>query len=80
MLLAGVPGLAVAQSITLPGEFAFCTKKGYYLTAIRGCGRSDAAISAGPWGMLFTTRRTEITDKEKFEFLMSGLGSPPILH
>src|SRR5262249_12147058 len=29
---------------------------------------------------LFTTRRTEITDTEKFEFVMSGLGSPPIVH
>ena len=31
-------------------------------------------------GMLFTTRRSVISDDEKFEFVMSGLGSPPILH
>jgi hypothetical protein len=55
MLLAGLPALAVAQSKTLPGEFAFRTKKGYYLTAIDGGGRSTfptvitAATSAGPW-------------------------------
>ena len=55
MMFAGVPALAVAQSITLPGEFAFRTKKGYYLTAINGGGRSDApttitaATTAGPW-------------------------------
>jgi len=55
MMLAGVPALAVAQSSTLPGEFAFRTKKGYYLTAIDGGGRSTAptiitaATSAGPW-------------------------------
>ena len=30
-------------------------------------------------GMLFTTRRSVISDNEKFEFVMSGLGSPPIL-
>jgi hypothetical protein len=30
-------------------------------------------------GMLFTTRRSEISDNEQFEFVMSGLGSPPIL-
>jgi hypothetical protein len=29
--------------------------------------------------MLFTTRRTEITDNERFEFVMSSLGSPPVL-
>ena len=55
MLLTGIPALAVAQSITLPGEFAFRTKKGYHLTAIDGGGRSaaptiiTAATSAGPW-------------------------------
>jgi hypothetical protein len=55
MVFASVPALAVAQSITLPGEFAFRTKKGYYLTAINGGGRSDAptiitaATTAGPW-------------------------------
>jgi hypothetical protein len=55
MVLAGLPALAVAQSTTLPGEFAFRTKKGYYLTAIDGGGRSTfptiitAATSAGPW-------------------------------
>jgi hypothetical protein len=42
MLVAGVPALAVEQSFTLPGEFAFRTKKGYYLTAIDGGGRSAA--------------------------------------
>ena len=53
--LAGVPTLAYAQSSTLPGEFAFRTKKGFYLTAVSGGGRSDAptiiteATSAGPW-------------------------------
>jgi hypothetical protein len=53
--LAGLPTVAYAQSSTLPGEFAFRTKKGYYLTAISGGGRSDAptviteATSAGPW-------------------------------
>ncbi len=31
-------------------------------------------------GMLFTTRRSVISDNEKFEFVMAGLGSPPILH
>jgi hypothetical protein len=55
MALAAVPAVAVAQSSTLPGEFAFRTKKGYYLTAINGGGRSmaptiiTAATSAGPW-------------------------------
>jgi len=55
LLFAGVPALAVAQSITLPGEFAFRTKKGYYLTAINGGGRFEAptiitaATTAGPW-------------------------------
>jgi hypothetical protein len=55
MALVGVPALAVAQSSTLPSEFAFRTKKGYYLTAIDGGGRSGAptiitaATSAGPW-------------------------------
>lgn len=55
MALAAIPALAVAQSSTLPGEFAFRTKKGYYLTAIDGGGRSaaptiiTAATSAGPW-------------------------------
>src|SRR5215470_5846627 len=54
-LLAGVPALAVAQSITLPGEFAFRTAKGYYLTAVNGGGRSEApvivtvATKAGAW-------------------------------
>lgn len=37
--LAGLPTVAYAQSSTLPGEFAFRTKKGYYLTAISGGGR-----------------------------------------
>jgi hypothetical protein len=55
IVVAGVPTLAVAQSSTLPGEFAFRTKKGYYLTAISGGGRFTdptiitAATSAGPW-------------------------------
>ncbi len=55
IVLAGVPALGLAQSTTLPGEFAFRTKKGYYLTAIDGGGRSaaptiiTAATSAGPW-------------------------------
>ena len=55
MALAAIPALAIAQSSTLPGEFAFRTKKGYYLTAIDGGGRSaaptiiTAATSAGPW-------------------------------
>jgi hypothetical protein len=55
VLLIGIPALAVAQSITLPGEFAFHTKKGFYLTAINGGGRSEAptiitaATTAGPW-------------------------------
>ena len=55
IVLAGVPALAVAQSNTLPGEFAFRTKKGYYLTAVGGGGRSaaptiiTASTSAGPW-------------------------------
>jgi hypothetical protein len=31
-------------------------------------------------GMMFTTRRSIISDNEKFEFVMSSLGSPPILH
>jgi hypothetical protein len=53
--LAGRPALAIAQPTTLPGEFAFHTKKGFYLTAINGGGRSaaptiiTAATSAGPW-------------------------------
>jgi hypothetical protein len=55
MVVAGVPALAVAQSSTLPGEFAFRTKKGHYLTAVGGGGRASAptiitaATSAGPW-------------------------------
>jgi hypothetical protein len=54
-LLAGLPALAIAQTSTLPGEFAFVTKKGNYLTAINGGGRHTdptiitAATSAGPW-------------------------------
>jgi hypothetical protein len=53
--LASVPTLAYAQSSTLPGEFAFRTKKGFYLTAVTGGGRSDAptiitqATTGGPW-------------------------------
>ena len=31
-------------------------------------------------GVFFTTDRSVISDNEKFEFVMSGLGSPPILH
>ena len=52
------PTLAYAQSSTLPGEFAFRTKKGFYLTAVTGGGRSDAptiitqATTAGPWEKL----------------------------
>jgi hypothetical protein len=55
LALAGLPAVALAQSDTLPGEFAFRTKKGYYLTAIDGGGRSaaptiiTAATAAGPW-------------------------------
>jgi hypothetical protein len=29
--------------------------------------------------MLFTTRRSVISENEKFELVMAGLGSPPIL-
>ncbi len=53
--LASVPTLTYAQSSTLPGEFAFRTKKGFYLTAVTGGGRSEAptiitqATTAGPW-------------------------------
>ena len=55
VVLAGVPVLAVAQADTLPGEFAFRTKKGYYLTAVGGGGRFaaptiiTASTVAGPW-------------------------------
>ena len=55
VVLAGLPDLALAQSTTLPGEFAFRTKKGYYLTAVNGGGRSaaptiiTASTSAGLW-------------------------------
>jgi hypothetical protein len=31
-------------------------------------------------GMLMTTRRSIVSDNEKFEFVMAGLGSPPIIH
>jgi hypothetical protein len=31
-------------------------------------------------GMMFTTRRSVISDNEKFQLVMSSLGSPPILH
>ena len=54
-VVAGVPALALAQSDPLPGEFAFRTKNGFYLTAIDGGGRSaaptiiTASTSAGPW-------------------------------
>jgi hypothetical protein len=53
--VVGVPAPALAQSDTLPGEFAFRTKKGYYLTAIDGGGRSaaptviTASTMAGTW-------------------------------
>jgi hypothetical protein len=30
--------------------------------------------------VLFTTRRSSISNDEKFEFVMSTLASPPILH
>jgi hypothetical protein len=55
LAIAALPAVALAQSTTLPGEFAFRTKKGYYLTAIDGGGRSTfptiitAATTAGPW-------------------------------
>ena len=51
-----VQGVLVTPSASAyPGEFAFRTQKGYYLTAINGGGRSGdptiitSAISAGPW-------------------------------
>src|SRR6476660_5031700 len=51
-----VQGVLVTPSANAyPGEFAFRTQKGYYLTAINGGGRSGdptvitSAISAGPW-------------------------------
>ena len=43
------------ERITLPGEFALRTRKGYYVTAISGGGRTihpvvvTGATSAGPW-------------------------------
>jgi hypothetical protein len=55
VVVGGLPTLVLAQSITLPGEFGFRTKKGYYLTAVNGGGRSaaptiiTASTSAGPW-------------------------------
>jgi hypothetical protein len=29
---------------------------------------------------MFTTRRSTISDNEKFELVMTSLGSPPIIH
>ena len=65
------PGTAVLGTLSsftsaYPGEFAFRTQKGYYLTAINGGGRTGdptvitSATSAGPW--------------EKFKL---GIASPP---
>ena len=31
-------------------------------------------------GMMMTTRRSIVSDNEKFELVMAGLGSPPIIH
>jgi hypothetical protein len=53
MAIQGV--LVTPSASAFPGEFAFRTQKGYYLTAINGGGRSGdptiitSATSAGPW-------------------------------
>ena len=53
MAVQGV--LVTPAASAYPGEFAFRTQKGYYLTAINGGGRSGdptvitSATSAGPW-------------------------------
>ena len=33
-----------------------------------------------PEGVFFTTDRSVVSDNEKFQFVMTGLASPPILH
>jgi hypothetical protein len=50
-----IPPTRYPFTYTLPGEFAFRTTKGYYLTAINGGGRASpptvvtASSTAGPW-------------------------------
>jgi hypothetical protein len=50
-------------------KYAIQTSSGFYM-----------GIYQTPQGMLLTTRRSTISANEKFEFVMSGLGSPPIFH
>lgn len=66
MAIQGV--LVTPSTPAFPGEFAFRTQKGYYLTAINGGGRPTdptlitSATSAGPW--------------EKFKLTLAAPSSP----
>jgi hypothetical protein len=50
-------------------KYAIQTVSGFYFGLFRSS-----------HGWMFTTRRSTISDNEKFELVMSGLGSPPIIH
>ena len=58
--------LAPPSASGYPGEFAFRTQKGYYLTAINGGGRPvdptiiTGATSAGAWEKFKLTRRSKL--------------------
>jgi len=79
----------------IPGEFAFRTQKGYYLTAISGGGRSGdptvitSATSAGPWekfklSIVFPTSphdKTILTANGNYVTAVSGGGrTSDVLH